>query len=712
MKKKLLPFIIIALVSSAINAQTVFQKVYPNIYKGTSIQQTTDGGYIIAGGYNAYLLKLNSSGNTMWNKTYGDSSYIFNSVQQTADGGYIAAGSSDYSYSSNSDVYLVRTNSTGDTLWTKYYGGTSGDYANSVKQTPDGGFIVAGYTNSFGANGDVYLIKTDANGNILWTKTIGSIGSSSYNSYANDLQNTFDGGYILTGMAHYPSMYGGYDETMSIIKLNSFGDTLWTRGISESFGMDYPIGKSICETSDSGIVILGFPEYYTPGGKAYIIKLNANGDTLWTKSFIILTSNQTEFNSIKQTSDGGFIIAGSGGSAGGSPKKVYLIKTDSNGDTLWTKSYVESYSGPSKIYDVEQTNDGGYIIIGNTSSFGGGMYLIKTDSAGNTTCDQTNGCGLNFYNTYLQIYSGATLGSGGTVSNTLTIIGTLDTTYTNPCLPVPGICMVTVDSATQKNMVIWEKNIDTTFVNSYNIYRETTTSGVYAKIGNVPNSSLSTFIDYASNPPQKANRYEITTVDLHGIESYTKSAAHKTIHLSVNLGNPPQINLIWDNYEGFNFGTYRIWRGNSNSMYLIDSIQSTLTSYTDQAPPAGDSLYFIEVLHPGGCTPTKNAYTSTISNIVNKNNPSGITENLAVTIFLLYPNPFNISTTIYLKNDNQHKQFYFILYDLCGRAVQTIELKNETTILSKGNLKNGMYFYKIFNDSGILKTGKLIVQYM
>jgi len=698
MKKIILPFLIIAFVSSAINAQTVFQKVYPNIYEGTSIQQTTDGGYIIAGGYNAYLLKLNSSGNTVWNKTYGDSSYIFNSVQQTADGGYIAAGATNYSYSSTSDVYLVRTNSTGDTLWTKSYGGTSYANANSVKQTPDGGFIVAG-SYSFGAGGDAYLIKTDANGNLLWTKIFLSGGFGS----ANEIQNTNDGGFIITG---------SYYNFVIYLKTDSIGDTLWSKYFEENYGLSNGIGKSVVQTSDGGYIVLGNTND-AMGHLSTLIKLNSNGDTTWTKT-LYFQEGDNYLNSIKQTPDGGYIIAGSAKTESSpySGALALLIKTDMNGDTLWTKKYEdESQYSASYIYDVERTNEGGYVMIGHTNCWGGGTYLIKTDSLGNTTCD--NGFAkFSYVNFPIAIYSGATpLGSGGVANNVATIIGIADTTYINPCLLVPGICMVTVDSATQKNMVIWEKNIDTSFVDSYNIYRETTSSGVYSKIGNVPNNILSTFIDYASIPAQKANRYEITTVDSHGIESYSKSAAHKTIHLSVNLGIPPQINLIWDNYEGFTVNTYRIWRGNAGGMSLMDSVAGTMFSYTDLTPPANDTIYFIEALKPsGGCIPTIKSYSSTKSNFVNTKNPTDIIEHLTNTTFSIYPNPFNISTTIYLKNDNQHKQFYFILYDLCGRAVRTIKLKNETTILSGGNLKNGMYFYKIFNDSGILKTGKLIVQ--
>jgi hypothetical protein len=138
---------------------------------GNSVQQTSDGGYIIAGAYDylgansqVYLIRTNASGDTLWTRTYGGPSYDFgNTVQQTSDGGYIVAGYT-CSFANGYQVYLVKTNASGDTLWTRTYGGASDDYGNSVQQTQDRGYIVAGWTNSFGKGTQVYLIKTDKNG--------------------------------------------------------------------------------------------------------------------------------------------------------------------------------------------------------------------------------------------------------------------------------------------------------------------------------------------------------------------------------------------------------------------------------------------------------------------------------------------------------------------------------------------------------------------
>jgi type IX secretion system substrate protein len=367
-------------------AQTVFQKTYGGggDQLGLSVEKTSDSGYIIvgltdsfgAGAGDVYLIKTNSLGDTLWTRSYGGASTDYGiSVQQTSDSGYVITGYT-YSFGAGSlDVYLIKTNSLGDTLWTRTYGGASGDDGYSVQQTSDGGYIITGYTSSFGAGSrDVYLIKTNSLGDTLWTRTYG--GAS--NDAGNSVQQTSEGGYIIAG---FTSSFGAGGGDVYLIKTNSIGDTLWTRTYG---GANNDAGRSVQQTSEGGYIIAGFTSSFgAGGGDVYLIKTNSLGDMLWTRRYG--GASDDAGNSVQQTSDGGYLIAGYTSSFGSGRYDVYLIRTNSLGDTLWTRRY----GGPSDDYgnSVQQTSDGGYVIAGYTNSFGAGddVYLIKTDRDGVVT---------------------------------------------------------------------------------------------------------------------------------------------------------------------------------------------------------------------------------------------------------------------------------------------------------------------------------------
>jgi hypothetical protein len=174
----------IILIKTNVSGDTLWTRIYGGIYdeEGFSVQQTTDGGYIISGytssygvGFtpDVYLIKTDSIGDTLWTRTYGEAyPDIGKFVQQTTDGGYIVTADISFSGACVYDVYLIKTNAYGDTIWTRIYGGTDNDQGNVIQQATDGGYIIAGWTASFGAGGnDVYLIKTDANGNAAVDET-------------------------------------------------------------------------------------------------------------------------------------------------------------------------------------------------------------------------------------------------------------------------------------------------------------------------------------------------------------------------------------------------------------------------------------------------------------------------------------------------------------------------------------------------------------
>ena len=351
---------------------------------GFSVQQTTDGGYIITGYTWSYgngeediwLIKTDSQGNEEWNQTYGgnedDKGF---SVQQTTDGGYIITGFTDSYGSGEFDIWLVKTDSQGNEEWNQTIGGTEDDEGFSVQQTTDGGYILTGYTLSF-ANGeeDIWLIKTDSQGNEEWNQTFGG----SEDDYGYSVKQTTDGGYIITG---YLSNIENNSYDVWLIKTDSQGNEEW----NQTFGGDEDdYGYFVKQTTDGGYIITGGTQSYGSGEQdVWLIKTNSQGNEEWNQTFGG-TDGESSF-SVKQTTDGGYIITGGTRSYGLGSSDVWLIKTDGQGNEEWNQTLGGSYNDFG--YSVDQTTDGGYIITGGIESPVYGRYdicLIKTDSEGTT----------------------------------------------------------------------------------------------------------------------------------------------------------------------------------------------------------------------------------------------------------------------------------------------------------------------------------------
>ena len=385
----LLTFALIAATASAQPPDTLWTRTYGGEQSdcGYGVQQTDDGGFIIAGqtasfgagGSDAYLIKTDSEGDTVWTRTFGgnldDVSY---SVQQTWDEGYILAGYT-YSYTiSGCDIYLIKTDAEGDTLWTRTYGESVDDYGRSVKQTADGGYIIAGFTGIDWSSHDVYLIKTNGDGDTLWTRTYG--GNNMAEGY--DVQQTSDGGYIITGCTIVRPELPIF--AVYLIKTNEMGDTTWTQTFNEI--CDGNFGYSVQQTNDGGYIIAGKTEsmlgWYST---IYLIRTDSNGIGLWDHP---VGRTYSSGSSVRQTSDQGFIITGLIYSGTPYCEDVYLVKTDANGDTLWTRTYGGDYDDMGNC--IELTSDGGFIIAGYFDNYGVSMkdvYLIRLDSEGQSVED-------------------------------------------------------------------------------------------------------------------------------------------------------------------------------------------------------------------------------------------------------------------------------------------------------------------------------------
>ena len=290
-----------------------------------SIYSTTDGGFII-GGYYSFegtyqaLLKIDANGNQQWANTYGKksgSSYGY-SAQQTADGGYIICGTT--TSSGGGDVFIVKTDSAGNMLWEKMYGGEGFDVGFSIRQTTDSGYIVAGQTTSFGhSDGDTYLLKIKPDGTEEWTKTFGGANIDQ----ATCVRQTADGGFILTGDI------GNKTEDIFLIKTDAKGKKIWEKNFG---GTDEDHGRSVEQTADSGYIIGGFTRSFRNkinDRDFYLIKTDGTGTEQWYKTF---GGTGDDYGySCKPTTDGGYIFAGFSDS-NRYLNDVMIVKTDANGN--------------------------------------------------------------------------------------------------------------------------------------------------------------------------------------------------------------------------------------------------------------------------------------------------------------------------------------------------------------------------------------------
>jgi hypothetical protein len=310
---------------------------------------------------------------TLWTRTYGGSDQeTAYALDITSDGGYILAGCTRSYGAGSDDVYLIKTNALGDTVWTRIYGGTGQDEARSVQRIPGSGFVVGGFTASYGAgNRDMYLLRTNASGDTFWTRTYGT----SYTEYGYCARGTSTGGYILAG-------FTGISSSFWVVNTDDMGDSLWA--------LRHGSGSAHCvrQLSDGGFAATG----YRGGVNAsvYLVRTDPAGDTLWTKTYGGSTWEQGD--DLEQTSDGGFIIAGHTDSFGAGSDDVYLIKAFGDGTVDWTRIYggINTDQG----HDVEELPDGGFVVVGETSSFGTmttDVYVVRTDAIGDTLWTRTFG---------------------------------------------------------------------------------------------------------------------------------------------------------------------------------------------------------------------------------------------------------------------------------------------------------------------------------
>ena len=345
-----------------------------------SVQQTSDGGYIIgggtnsfgAGGFDVWLIKVDSAGNVEWNKTYGDIAEDgegFGSVRQMSDGGYIFIASFCTVVNGtciSKKMWLIRTDSLGNQLWNRT------DVGYKLELTNDGGYISAG-----GKSGDFWLLKMDGNGNTLWEKTY----DGGFDETAVDVKQTSDGGYMVAGRMFENNPPWEEDIwRVWLVKTDSNGNAEWNMTYTK---YNWNGIGAVQQTLDGGYIFLGATGSASIPVDIWLVKTDSNGNIEWEKTFGG-SDDDTGF-SILQTREGGYIIAGSTESFGKGNGDIWVIKTDIDGNQEFARTL--GGAEPDCPSEIQKTADGGYIIAGYTDSFGAGnrdAWVIKLDPSLNT----------------------------------------------------------------------------------------------------------------------------------------------------------------------------------------------------------------------------------------------------------------------------------------------------------------------------------------
>lgn len=444
--KKLLIIILLSLVGNSYSQQQ-FQKKYEstNGSRAYSLKLTHDGGYIIAGSYDVsgllsaeyYIIKLDATGDTLWANTYGqkvDTTLTSNrdgagneayDIIQTFDSGYMVVGEAHtFDSLGKSDIFILKLTPTGDTSWGKTYGGLNSDYGYKIIQLSDSGYIISGYTESYGSGiRDAYVMRLNSVGDTLWAKAYGgnSIDGSS------DFIQTKDGGFLLVGNTF---SFGAGGSDVYAVKIDRNGTVLWEYAYG---GINNDFGNSVVQTQDSGFVISGSSESFGSGQRdVYVLKLDSIGTLVWSKVFGG-TGNESG-KSILELANQDLIVMGNTRSYGKGAEDYYLLRLNSLGDTVMTRVY----GGASIDFgeSVKQTPDKGFILAGYTNSFNTwnyDVYIVKTDSLGNSGCHQSVTSTVIGSPTTVRTTTVSTIGTGSSSKDAVIKIGNTKTHPVNAC---------------------------------------------------------------------------------------------------------------------------------------------------------------------------------------------------------------------------------------------------------------------------------------
>jgi|GEM_PF-2093437 len=330
-----------------------------------------------------YLFKINESGDIQWSNTFGDSlKSSRGDVLLNMSDGYVLGGTAFQAGYSYSDFLLMKFTDSGDSVLTNYYGGIANETLKDMIHTSDNAFLMVGQTTSFGAggNGDAYIVKADTEGTALWEYLFGETGNQ---DYANSVIETSDGGFIIVITSRPMAPSPGYNDLV-LLKLDSHGDSVWTKCYS---GLYRDWGESIIKTEDNNYLIsgaYGTSLYYEDW---WLLKIDEDGDTIWTKTY----GGHPHLRGvdIKLLPDGGFIAINSIQTSDAEAYDIHLVRLDSECNIIWDSYFGgDDHDIGGAVIALP---DGGFMIAGSVSSFGEGnfdCFVAKLDSLGNSSLQE------------------------------------------------------------------------------------------------------------------------------------------------------------------------------------------------------------------------------------------------------------------------------------------------------------------------------------
>ncbi|MCP3917227.1 MAG: hypothetical protein GY711_16890 [bacterium] len=351
----------------------------PAADRGVHVTATRDGGYAAigitqssgAGGDDVYLVRTDASGKVLWSTTYGGEADELGWYVHEAADGFILAGSTKSSGSGGHDFYLVKTDERGEHVWSRTYGGAKDDRCWALAPTEDGGFVLVGETASSGAGErDGFLVKTDAEGKELWTRTFGGERDDRFFAVTR-----IGDGYILAGQTFSE---GAGDRDAYVVRTDANGEPQWSKTFG---GPASDVAHAVCTTKDGAAFVTGYTtSLATEGDDPYLILIGADGTVRWER--VVPLPGVAHTITGQQGADGGFYCVGFSTVPSSRRMRALLLKTDARGFLEWRRSYFESPLGESMAYSVRATKDGGCVFAGHTTSAAGDADLALVKVAG------------------------------------------------------------------------------------------------------------------------------------------------------------------------------------------------------------------------------------------------------------------------------------------------------------------------------------------